>query len=72
MNVNYPGAYAYNQNGINDLLILEIPAEFDFKIRKTPLGTCKDGFLVILPTILMVLIARVPPTGPAGPGHSRG
>ena len=39
MNVNYPGGYAYNQNGINDLLILEIPAEFDFKIRKTPLGT---------------------------------
>lgn len=29
----------YNQNGINDLLILEIPAEFDFKIRETPLGT---------------------------------
>jgi hypothetical protein len=28
----------YNQNGINDLLVLEIPAEFNFKIRKTPLG----------------------------------
>jgi hypothetical protein len=39
VNVNYPGGYAYNQNGINDLLILEIPAEFDFKIWKTPLGT---------------------------------
>ena len=39
MNVNYSGGYAYNQNGINDLLILEIPAEFDFKIWKTPSGT---------------------------------
>jgi hypothetical protein len=39
VNVNYSGANNYNQNGINDLLILEIPAEFDFKIRKTPLGT---------------------------------
>src|SRR5208282_3489263 len=40
VNVNYSsGGPAYNQNGINDLLILEIPAEFDFKIRKTPLGT---------------------------------
>ncbi|MGB7748653.1 MAG: putative porin [Verrucomicrobiia bacterium] len=39
VNVNYAGGSAYNQNGINDLLILEIPAEFDFKISKTPLGT---------------------------------
>jgi len=29
---------AYNQEGINDLLILEIPAEFNFKLHKTPLG----------------------------------
>jgi len=29
----------YNQNGIDDLLIVEIPAEFDFKIYHTPLGT---------------------------------
>ena len=29
----------YNQIGINDLMILEIPAEFDFKIYNTPLGT---------------------------------
>jgi hypothetical protein len=28
----------YNQAGINNLFILEIPAEFDFKIKKTPLG----------------------------------
>jgi hypothetical protein len=33
---NVPG---YNEEGINDLLVLEIPAEFDFKIWKTPLGT---------------------------------
>lgn len=37
-NPNYSGSYAYNQNGINDLLVLEIPAEYDFKIRQTPLG----------------------------------
>jgi len=30
---------AYNQAGINDLLVLEIPVEFDFKIYQTPLGT---------------------------------
>ena len=29
---------AYNEQGINDLLILEIPAEFDFKIKNSPLG----------------------------------
>ena len=29
----------YNQAGINDLLVLEIPVEFDFKIYNTPLGT---------------------------------
>ncbi len=33
---NVPG---FNEEGINDLLILEIPAEFDFKIWNTPLGT---------------------------------
>jgi hypothetical protein len=42
-NVGVPGSSAanlknYNQDGINDLLILEIPAEFDFKIPHTPLG----------------------------------
>ena len=30
---------AYNQSGINDLLVLELPAEFNFKIYHTPLGT---------------------------------
>ena len=30
---------AWNQAGINDLLVLEIPLEFDFKINHTPLGT---------------------------------
>jgi len=29
----------WNQSGINDLLVLEIPVEFDFKIYSTPLGT---------------------------------
>ncbi|HEU5396826.1 MAG TPA: putative porin [Verrucomicrobiae bacterium] len=42
VNVGVPGGsgmYAYNEEGINDLLILELPAEFDFKIHHTPLGT---------------------------------
>jgi len=30
---------AYNQAGINDLLVLDVPLEFDFKIHNTPLGT---------------------------------
>ncbi|HEY1663924.1 MAG TPA: putative porin [Verrucomicrobiae bacterium] len=29
---------AYNEDGINNLLILEVPAEYDFKIPRTPLG----------------------------------
>ncbi len=29
----------YNQAGLNDLLVLEIPMEFNFKIYHTPLGT---------------------------------
>jgi hypothetical protein len=33
-----PGPSDYNQDGLNDLLIFEVPAEFDFKIRNTPLG----------------------------------
>jgi polyhydroxyalkanoate synthesis regulator phasin len=39
MNVNYTGNPAYNQNGINDLLVFEVPAEFNFKNWQTPLGT---------------------------------
>ena len=42
-NPGVPGAstanlVAFNENGINDLSILEIPAEFDLKIPKSPLG----------------------------------
>jgi hypothetical protein len=35
-----PANYAtlYNQDGLNDLLVLEVPAEFDFKIPQTLLG----------------------------------
>ena len=33
-----PGASDYNQDGINDLLVLEVPAEFDFKVPRTFLG----------------------------------
>jgi hypothetical protein len=42
LNVGVPGGSDvpdYNEEGINDLLVLEIPAEFDFKILNTPLGT---------------------------------
>ena len=42
INVGVPGGSdvsGYNEEGINDLLILEIPAEFDFKVWRTPLGT---------------------------------
>jgi hypothetical protein len=35
---------AYNQEGINDLLVLEIPAEFNFKIKNTPLGDLQARF----------------------------
>lgn len=39
LNVGVPGgASAYNEEGINDLLVLEIPAEFDFKIWNTIAG----------------------------------
>ncbi len=41
LNVGVPGGSdvpGYNEEGINDLLILEIPAEFDFKIGQTILG----------------------------------
>ncbi|HSY18839.1 MAG TPA: putative porin [Candidatus Acidoferrales bacterium] len=43
LNAGVPGASApniaaYNQSGINDLLILEVPFEFGFRIPKTPLG----------------------------------
>ncbi len=38
MNLQANGTYYYNQVGINDLLILEIPAEFDFQIKRSPLG----------------------------------
>jgi len=33
-----PGVYDYNQQGINDLSILEIPAEFDYRFDHTALG----------------------------------
>ncbi len=41
MNVGVPGGsnvVGYNEEGINDLLIFEVPAEFNFKIKNTPLG----------------------------------
>jgi len=33
-----PGPTDYNQDGINDLLVLEVPAEFDFKVPRTIFG----------------------------------
>ncbi len=46
-NVGVPGGSDvtnYNEQGINNLLVLEIPAEFDFKISNTPLGTLQARF----------------------------
>ena len=42
-NVGIPGAStaniaAFNQNGINDLQILEVPLEYSLKLKQTPLG----------------------------------
>jgi hypothetical protein len=34
----------YNEEGINNLLILEVPAEYDFKIPATPLGPLQARF----------------------------
>ena len=42
LNAGLPGGanlLGYNEQGINDLLVLEIPAEFNFKIWHTPVGT---------------------------------
>jgi hypothetical protein len=43
VNAGVPGATAanlatYNEEGLNDLLVLELPAEFNFPIPHTPLG----------------------------------
>lgn len=37
-NVNFAGGAAFNQNSINDLLVLEVPAEFNFNLPQTPFG----------------------------------
>ncbi len=44
VNVNFNGGSAFNQNGINDLLVLEIPAEYDFPIVTSPLGKLQGRF----------------------------
>lgn len=46
-NVGVPGGsglVAYNEQGLNDLLVLEIPAEYNFKIHNTPLGDLQARF----------------------------
>jgi hypothetical protein len=35
----YSNLVGYNEEGLNNLLILEIPAEFDFRIWNSPVGT---------------------------------
>jgi len=43
-NVGVPGGSnvaGYNEEGINDLLVLDIPAEFSFKIKNTPFGNLR-------------------------------
>ncbi len=47
VNVGVPGGSnvpLYNQEGINDLLILEIPAEFNWKFDHTPFGPAQLRF----------------------------
>jgi hypothetical protein len=44
LNVNYQGGTAFNQNGINSLMVLEIPAEFDFPVFASPLGKLQGRF----------------------------
>jgi hypothetical protein len=47
LNPGIPGGAsqaALNEEGINDLLVLEIPAEFDFKIPRTCLGDLQARF----------------------------
>ncbi len=45
VNVGIPGGNnAYNEEGINDLFILEIPAEFNFKINHSPFGPLQARF----------------------------
>jgi Putative porin len=42
VNIGVPGGSdvpGFNEQGINNLLIMEIPAEYDFKIWNTPVGT---------------------------------
>jgi len=39
-----PNVAGYNEEGINNLLILETPAEYDFKISNTPLGPLQARF----------------------------
>lgn len=43
-NPNFTGGTAFNQNGINDLLVLEMPAEFDFKIQTSFFGPLQGRF----------------------------
>jgi Putative porin len=47
VNVGVPGGSnvaKYNEQGINDLMILEVPAEFNFKINHSPLGALQARF----------------------------
>lgn len=44
LNVNYQGGTAFNQNGINSLMVLEIPVEFDFPVHIGPLGNLEGRF----------------------------
>jgi len=37
-----PTLITFNQTGVNDLLVLDIPAEFDFKVGKIPMASFGD------------------------------
>lgn len=44
LNPNFTAGTAFNQNGINNLMVLEIPGEFDFKILTSSLGPLQGRF----------------------------
>ena len=62
-NVGVPGGtdvQGHNEEGLDNLLILEIPFEFNFKITKTPLEHCRHDYLGILPIIFKVAGGQAP------------
>ena len=69
VNDGVPGASAanlaaYNEEGLNDLLVLEVPAEFNFDLPNTPWALCMPVCLATSPIILKATAARMRLTTP--------